>query len=380
MKKEFCNPFLRKDGREIKDRREWEELRKGYLAFLQDSLYGKMPKWGEPACGEVVGRKDCYGKRAVREDVNIRIFGRDRKGIKVTVIRPQIRERVPVIVWNCYKNLESCPIEEEVVCERNFAIVCFDREEIAADSGQDGILERLYPECGWGRIAQWSWGNSRIIDYLETTSFALPHRYVVTGHSRGGKVSLCTGMFDERVALCHANDSGCGGAGSVHFSGSRFGYGIGECESLELVYRQFPYWWGNDMEKFVSGEKDFSIDAHIMRALAAPRAILTTEAYGDTWSNPYGTLAAWRAAQEVFFFLGCPESNGIHYREGGHGFLEIDWRALIDYYDRCYRNRKEKISAVYFPKDWKENEDRFDWKNIRLHYSWHDPHQETGSA
>lgn len=380
MKKEFCNPFMRKDGREIKNRQEWEEQRRGYLDFLQCGLYGNMPKWGEPAFGEVISQKACYDNRAVREVAKIRIFGKEHEGIKVTIVRPQIGERVPVIVWNCYKDLESCPIEEEAVCERKFAIAGFDREEIAWDGEKRGILEELYPECRWGRIAQWSWGSSRIIDYLETTSFAQPNRYLVTGHSRGGKVSLCTGMFDERVALCHANDSGCCGAGSVHFTGSRFGMGIGDCESLHSVYRDFPYWWGENLGEFADGGKEFPIDAHIMRAMVAPRAILTTEAYGDTWSNPYGTLAAWRASQEVFSFLGCPEHNGIHYREGGHGFLEIDWRTLIDYYDMCYRNRREKISAVYFPRDWKENEDRFDWKNIRLHYGWHYPRQETGSA
>lgn len=373
MSKKFCNPFLKEDGREIKTRQEWEGQKNSYLSFLEYSLYGSMPKWGGTISGEVISQTSCYNGKAIREIVNIRIFGKDQKGIKVIVIRPDIEERVPVIVWNCYKNLEICPIEEELICERKFAIASFDREEIAADGKEDGILEKLYPEYGWGRIAQWSWGNSRIIDYLETTAFALPDSYLVTGHSRGGKVSLCTGIFDERVALCHANDSGCGGAGSLHFFGSRFGMGIGACESLSQIYNEFPYWWGENTEKFAESEKDFPIDAHIMRALVAPRAILTTEAYGDTWSNPYGTLAAWRAAQEVFSFLECPENNGIHYREGGHGFLEIDWRTLIDYYDMRYRDRKERIGAVYFPKEWKEDEDCFDWKNIRLHYDWHRP-------
>lgn len=379
MKKEFCNPFIRKDGKEIRNRQEWKQQRNSYLHFLKHSLYGSMPKWGEFVSGEVVSQTSCYDGKAIREIVDIHIFGENYEGVKVTVIRPDSRERIPVIVWNCCKDLESCPIEEEVVCRRKFSIAMFDREQIALDEEKDGILEKLYPEYDWGRIAQWSWGSSRIIDYLETTSFAQPDRYLVTGHSRGGKVSLCTGIFDERIALCHANDSGCGGAGSIHFLGSRFGIGIGDVESLPLIYSQFPYWWGKSMKKFVASEKDFPIDSHIMRALVAPRAILTTEAYGDTWSNPYGTLTAWRAAQEVFNFLGCPESNGIHYREGGHGFLEIDWRVMIDYYDMCYRNRKEKISAVYFPKEWKENEDRFDWKNIRLHYGWHNPHQGTYS-
>lgn len=128
---------MRKDGREIRNRQEWEEQREAYLAFLRHSLYGNMPKWGEAVWGEVISREFCYGKRAVRELTSIRIFGEDHEGIRVTIVRPNSMERVPVIVWNCYKNLESCPIEEEVVCERKFAIAGFDREEIAWDGERD---------------------------------------------------------------------------------------------------------------------------------------------------------------------------------------------------------------------------------------------------
>lgn len=126
------------------------------------------------------------------------------------------------------------------------------------------------------------------------------------------------------------------------------------------------------MGQFADGD-GLPFDAHILRALIAPRAVLTTEASGDTWSNPYGTLVAWRAAQEVFAYLGCPENNAIQYREGGHGFLESDWRALIDYFDIRFREWSGDHTIVYFEKGWEIGKDPFDWRNIRLHYKWQQP-------
>ena len=113
----------------------------------------------------------------------------------------------------------------------------------------------------------------------------------------------------------------------MEFLGSRYGRGIGRCETLENVSQDMPYWWGKQVDTFVEQWNTFPLDSHILRALVAPRVLLTTEACGDTWSNPYGTLAAWRAAQEVFDFLECPENNGIQFRDGGHDFLKEDWEA-----------------------------------------------------
>ena len=51
------------------------------------------------------------------------------------------------------------------------------------------------------------------VDYLFTTDWADTDKIIATGHSRGGKVALCAAIYDERIALCAPNGSGCGGAG-----------------------------------------------------------------------------------------------------------------------------------------------------------------------
>ena len=86
MKKEFCNPFMRKDGREIKKQAGVGRTEERLSGLFAARLYGNMPKWGEPAFGEVISQKACYDNRAVREVVKIRIFGKEHEGIKVTIV------------------------------------------------------------------------------------------------------------------------------------------------------------------------------------------------------------------------------------------------------------------------------------------------------
>lgn len=370
---EFANPFLKEGGEEISTKEEWEEKRKQYCDFLERTLYGIRPAYTGTIESEVQNQEFLYEGKAVKETVRLWFFGKKNPGMDVRILRPSRKGKVPVIVWNCSRKMEHCPVEELLVCERKFALAVFNREDLAWDNETSGILEEQYPDADWGRIAQWGWGMSRIMDYLDTTEYAMPDHYIVTGHSRGGKVSLYEGIYEKRVAMCHSNGSGCGGAGSMEFLGSRYGRGIGRCETLENVSQDMPYWWGKQVDTFVEQWNTFPLDSHILRALVAPRVLLTTEACGDTWSNPYGTLAAWRAAQEVFDFLECPENNGIQFRDGGHDFLKEDWEALMDFYDMHFRGGSCQDTLMYFQSGWKEGEDPFDWRNIKLHYDWSRP-------
>ena len=93
----------------------------------------------------------------------------------------------------------------------------FDKEQLAPDNGDaiNGVVAKAFPECDWGAIAMWAWGHSRLVDYLFTTDWADTDKIIATGHSRGGKVALCAAIYDERIALCAPNGSGCGaGSGS----------------------------------------------------------------------------------------------------------------------------------------------------------------------
>ena len=118
------------------------------------------------------------------------------------LIRPAKEGKVPVITWNQFKGRHGSPDEEDAVLNHGYAIIEFEKEQLAADSADaiHGPLATTYPGYTWGAIAMWAWAQSRVVDYLATTDYADMNRIVATGHSRGGKVALCATIYDERFA------------------------------------------------------------------------------------------------------------------------------------------------------------------------------------
>lgn len=368
------NPFLKEDGSLITTAEEWQEQREYYKKLLQEVLYGTIPEKVKYESFECVKTEECFNGKGIYEEIIIYLSEDKQYHFSAKLYRPNAEGKFPFVVCGEW---DRCAVLEELVCERNFGIAMFKRDELAFDDREKRMLEILYPEYTWGKLAQWGWGHSRLIDYLETTSYALPDRYLVTGHSRGGKASFCAGIYDDRVAVVQANDSGCGGAGCTRFGGSRYGHNIGEWERISRIMEIFPQWFGPGLAPFAEageeGEKRFPIDSHIMRAVVAPRVMLSTEGCADTWANPYGTLVSWRAAQEVFHFLGCNNHNVIHYREGGHAFSKVDWNALLDTYDMIFRGATVESKLIYFDDAWYTEERKHDWMLEKLHYDWECP-------
>ena len=87
------------------------------------------------------------------------------------------------------------------------------------------------------------------------------------------------------------------------------------------------------LEDYTIKEKDLPFDQHFLRALVAPRLIITTDGLDDFWANPIGVQAIYEASQPVFDYLGVSKNNAIHFREGGHGFLAEDFAALLNFAD-----------------------------------------------
>jgi hypothetical protein len=99
----------------------------------------------------------------------------------------------------------------------------------------------------------------------------------------------------------------------------------------------FPYWYSPRLSEFIDREQDLPFDQHSLKALVAPRALLSTEALGDLWANPSGTYQTYLAAREAYRFLGSEERIGIWYREGGHDHGIADWKAFLDFADLQFR-------------------------------------------
>src|SRR5205814_1139363 len=129
-----------------------------------------------------------------------------------------------------------------------------------------------------------------------------------------------------RLALSALNDSGCGGAGCCRFQGEK-------SEDIAAILKNFRFWFQPHFADFIGNTDRLPFDQHTVKALVAPRALLSTEALGDLWANPRGTQQSHAAAKEVFAFLGAADRIGIHFRTGGHKHRPEDWATLLDFAD-----------------------------------------------
>lgn len=326
VQKELPDPFLRPDGKRIAAPREWKLLREHWLTLVLHYEYGELPPKPRGVRAETVAERELSDLKAVRTEYRLHIDTPVPLDTRLLLFRPRRRARLPVIVDG---DLGWGEPQEEIVKEvlkRGYALAFFDRTQIAPDSAERKGVYQAYPEYEGGRLAAWAWGYHRAVDFLLAQPDVHPKRIVVTGHSRGGKTALLAGATDERIALTAPNNSGCGGAGCyrVQAQGS---------ETIADILRNFPYWFHSRFAQFIGKVERLPFDQHIVKALVAPRALLSTEALADLWANPEGTQVTYLAAKEVYRFLGAEERIGIWFRQGGHEHSLADWQALLDFTD-----------------------------------------------
>lgn len=414
---ELPDPFRKPDGSRVASPEEWPVQREYLKAMLAHYMYGTMPPPPGNTRGEVIFCRPVYNGKATAETIRITCGPDDAVQFDCNMIRPVKEGKVPVITWNQFKDRSGSPDEEDAVLNHGYAIVEFEKEQVAADNADAirGPLAKAYPGYTWGAIAMWAWAQSRIVDYLATTDYADMDKIVATGHSRGGKVAVCAAIYDDRFAACAASGSGCGGLGCYRYLGSRLGEGTGVCETAGSVEDFFPFWWTDAFGEFgarcqtytrsnaplitdfrtMMGQFDFSklgrtadedylpFDLHFLRACIAPRAIISTDGLGDVWANTFGTQITWRAANEVFEYLGVPENNALVMRDGPHEYQKGDWEAVIAFLDKLFYGKADPADNALKNQqngrmDYGEGPmaammARQDWRGERLHYSWRKP-------
>ena len=234
----------------------------------------------------------------------------------------------------CWHYASDAVVED--VLRRGYVFAQFNRVEVSADrAGQQAPHHslRLFDGLPCGAIAAWAWAYHRAVDALAMLDSINSLAIAVVGHSRGGKAALLAGATDTRIALTSANNSGAAGAGCFRWqqAGS---------ETLADVTRNFPHWFGAGLAAYAGRERDLPFDQHFLKALVAPRALLTTEALGDHWANPEGTWHTHCAARRVYEFLGAGQALAIAFRQGGHDHGLADWMVFLDYCDAVFADRK----------------------------------------
>ena len=341
------NPFQFADGTAVLSADQWQRRRLELRELIVATEYGGLPPAPAHTRGELL---HSTGLRAMPggQFLSYRVAtGPERPfAFYLQLFVPAGDGPFPVVLTGdaCWRYATEVVAG---VLGRGCILAQFNRVEIAPDAGDSGRISGLYPlypELRFGALAAWAWGYHRCVDVLAGLACVDAARIALAGHSRGGKTVLLAGATDERIALTCANNSGAGGAGCYRWQGPA-------SEKLADLVRGFPYWFGPELQNFAGRETALPFDQHFLKALVAPRALLTTEALGDLWANPSGTWQTHQAAREVYRFLGTPDRLGIWFREGGHEHGLADWNVFLDFleWQLCGKARRTDFGRNPFP-------------------------------
>ena len=332
MSEEFARPsraelpeLLRKaDGSAITSARQWRQhVREMGPAWI-DLAYGPLPPKPRRTQAQLLHRIESAPLGgAVQSHWRIPCVPASQQAFTLSLLRLPGLSRYPVILSGdaCWRYASDQAVHE--ILRRGYAFAQFNRVEIAPDPR--GLRARPRGQR-YGAIAAWAWAYMRCVDALQKMEDIDAQAITVTGHSRGGKAALLAGALDTRIALTHANNSGTGGSGSYRFI-------VKGGETLADLVGAYPHWMGRNLAAYGGRESELPFDQHLIKAMIAPRALLTTDARGDLWANPSGCKRSFEAAREVYRLLGAEERCAITMREGGHPMLMQDWTALLDFAD-----------------------------------------------
>lgn len=339
IKGDFPDPFVFNNGTAVETVQDWQVRRDEIKEMILDIQYGRPP-----------GRPDALNVTHVSSET--RPDGSSFSTVILTVVPSNTTPSssfnftldlyvppgigpFPTIVKVSKDGTGSQEPNNSTITSKGYIYACYHHTDLDPDeSGIVGVAQAAYPSYDWATLMVWAWGAMRVADYLLEEPWVsapggVPHvkddALIVCGHSRRGKTALIAAAFDDRFDMVDCNGGCAGGAGSYLVLGPG-------AESLKDITAQnrFHYWFHENFSTYAGREDELPFDQHYMRALVAPRIMLTTDGIDDEWANPIGVQAVYEAAQPVFDFLNESQHNAIHYRPGDHGYLDEDFSTLLN--------------------------------------------------
>jgi hypothetical protein len=341
------------NGTKVKTAAQWMKRRDEIKAMFDENVYGKYPAhipsvtWTiasveQSTVGDipvivkhVVGHVDNSAYPAINIDIHADVVTPvSTKGTKVPVIigggsirragafpaRPAGAARPappPGTVVHMLSSPPDPPDSSKLLIEKGWGFVSRNSGEVQADNGAGldkgiiGLVNKGQPRSldDWGVLRAWAWGDSRILDYLQTDPDVDGAKVGVMGHSRGGKAALVALVDDPRFAIGFISSSGAGGA-------ALFRRNYGESTSSITSTTEFHWFAGNFLRYAAVGHtaNEMPVDSHEFIALAAPRAVfigggalITDPQYvpGDAWQDAQGMFMAAADASPAWEILGA---------------------------------------------------------------------------
>lgn len=325
-----------KDGKPVKNARDWKRRRAEIAEDLDREIYGRTPKhlpkvtWQiQSTDSEAVGDVNVVTKRLIGH-VDNSAYPRVNVDIRMTLSTPaNAKGPVPVILEFGFPNFGGPrpegnrpgglpappgPTWQQQVLAKGWGYAIMDPNSVQADNGGGltqgiiGLLDKGQPRKpdDWGALKAWAWGAGRALDYFETDKAVDAKRVGIEGISRYGKAAVVAMAYEPRFAIAFVGSSGQGGAKIWR---RNFG------ETVENVASSGEYhWMAGNYVKYAGPltPKDFPVDAHELIALCAPRPVfvgvgsLTVE---GIWIDPTGTFMATSLASPVYRLLGAQGLN-----------------------------------------------------------------------
>jgi hypothetical protein len=377
------DPLVLLDGRPVRDADTWFKLRRPEILELYNrEIYGRVPATAPKVRWEVTGTEPALDGAAVRKHI-VGHFGEKSDGPAVNVmlyLPAKAAGPVPVVLHITFGGDPALPLPGDRpgqipagqqagtvsappprrfndmgpvadVLAHGYAYAILRYTEIQPDKPdmwKQGVIglalapgqEKPAPD-EWGTISAWTWGVSRVMDYLETDPAVDAKRVALVGHSRLGKTVLWAGATDQRIALVYSSQGGEMGS-----SLARRDYG----ETVDDMAANYGYQFAGNFQKYPGHWNDMPVDTHFLMALTAPRPLMVSGGSGDQWSDPHGEFLGMVAAGPVWRLLGqsdlgttempaldVPVATGtlaFLNHNGPHAIMPLDWKTFLAFADR----------------------------------------------
>ncbi|MBI5766174.1 MAG: alpha/beta fold hydrolase [Verrucomicrobia bacterium] len=332
------DPFRFADGRTVAMPRDWPARRDEIKALYQKHILGTLPP--KPKLDRVVpGGEPAKFPGYTTRTVTLHYGPEQKITSQVTLTLPDGPGPHPVLIGGGGAWTAS-------LLRRGYA-AC----EFPSSVDQETNLQQLHPGFDFATMAQRAWTVQLVVDYLHTVPEIDRARIALTGYSRGGKMALTAAAFDDRIAAVVAGSTGVGGVTAWRLAGER---GMGE--GVESTTRMFPLWFAPQLRFFAGHEDRLPVDANLLMALVAPRALLTNHGLNDEVANVWANEQASASALRVYRALGKPDALGLMRNPGFHGTNDIE--GCIDWLDIQFgRSPRAWKTDLLYPWDfdaWKK--------------------------
>ncbi|MES2777606.1 MAG: alpha/beta fold hydrolase [Bacteroidota bacterium] len=331
------DPFQFNDGRIVGNMStDWPKRRSEILQLFEKYVTGSLPP--KPSITNIVQLDETKGQGCLVRNVRVE-FGPQGKGsVRIRLVIPDAPDskKFPVMISPSLSGW-STP-----VIRRGYIAAGYAGNDAMDDAAP---LKDLYPGYDFATLPRRAWLAAIVIDYLATIPQVEMEHIAINGYSRDGKMATMAAAFDKRIAAVVAGSTGVGGMVPWRFAGER-----GGGEGIETTTRNFPTWFIHRLRYFSGHENYLPVDANLLLALIAPRAVLMQWGYTDQVANGWAMEQAYLSAQKVYERLGQPKKLGLLAVPGFHG--SNDQEACMDWLDLQFgRTKKEWNNHIVFPWD-----------------------------